>query len=113
MLDLGSGGGKICFIAAQVVVAGGKVIGVDMDDTMLELARRSQSEVGRKIGYDNVTFHKGKIQDLKIDRDEVDSHLAEKPVTDENGLRELESFLLRMRRERPMIADRFRRRGCQ
>src|SRR5436305_11159268 len=39
VLDLGSGTGKICFIAAQVVGAAGKVIGVDMTDEMLAVAR--------------------------------------------------------------------------
>ncbi len=45
VLDLGSGGGKICFIAAQVVGKTGSVIGVDMNDEMLELARRCQPTV--------------------------------------------------------------------
>src|SRR5258706_16481655 len=40
VLDLGSGAGKICFIAAQVVGAAGRVIGVDMTDAMIEVARR-------------------------------------------------------------------------
>ena len=40
VLDLGSGGGKICYIASQVVGAQGKVIGVDFNPTMLELARK-------------------------------------------------------------------------
>ena len=42
VLDLGSGGGKICFIASQVVGESGAVIGVDMNDDMLALARSSQ-----------------------------------------------------------------------
>jgi len=41
VLDLGSGTGKICFIAAQIVGPRGKVIGVDMTDEMLEVARRN------------------------------------------------------------------------
>ena len=69
VLDLGSGGGKICFIASQVVGPEGHVIGVDMNDTMLDLARSSQGEVAEKIGYSNVEFKRGKIQDLAIDRD--------------------------------------------
>ena len=105
VLDLGSGGGKICFIASQVVGPQGKVIGVDMDDTMLDLARRSQAEVAAKIGHDNVHFHKGKIQDMAIDRDAVDAHLAKNPVTDESGLQRLESFIESLRRDQPMIAD--------
>ena len=56
VLDLGSGGGKICFIAAQVVGPSGKVIGVDINDTMLDLARRSQVEFSAEVGFDNVRY---------------------------------------------------------
>ena len=50
VLDLGSGGGKICFIASQVVGKAGRVIGVDMNDAMLKLARESQPIVAKAIG---------------------------------------------------------------
>src|SRR5947207_815346 len=46
VLDLGSGAGKICFIAAQVVGPQGKVIGIDMNNDMLALARKHQRTVG-------------------------------------------------------------------
>ena len=59
VLDLGSGGGKICYIASQVVGASGHVIGVDMNDEMLALARKHQNEISTKIGYNNTTFFKG------------------------------------------------------
>ena len=65
VLDLGSGGGKICFIASQVVGAEGRVIGVDMNADMLALARRSAPVVAERLGYDNVEFREGKIQDLQ------------------------------------------------
>src|SRR3712207_6487740 len=58
VLDLGSGTGKICFIAAQVVGATGKVIGVDMTDEMLEVARRNAPVVAERIGYSHVEFRK-------------------------------------------------------
>src|SRR6266436_4873623 len=45
VLDLGSGGGKVCFIAAQIVGPQGRVIGVDCNREMLALARRHQSTV--------------------------------------------------------------------
>ena len=67
VLDLGSGTGKICFIASQVVGPEGKVIGVDMTDDMLEVARRNEPIVADKIGYSNVEFRKGRIQDLGLD----------------------------------------------
>ena len=92
VLDLGSGGGKICFIASQVVGQTGRVIGVDMNDSMLALARQSQPAVAAAIGYDNVEFRKGKIQDLAIDRDVVDRFLRDHPVSDESGLQALEAF---------------------
>jgi len=105
VLDLGSGGGKICFIASQVVGPTGRVIGVDMNDNMLRLARESQITVAKNIGYDNVTFLKGRIQDLAIDRDKVEEFLKANCVTDEASLRKLESQVSMMRREAPMIPD--------
>jgi ubiquinone/menaquinone biosynthesis C-methylase UbiE len=105
VLDLGSGGGKICFIAAQVVGAAGRVIGVDMNDTMLDLARRSQSVVVERIGFDNIEFHKGRIQDMAIDRDRLDEYLKSNPVVDEASLQRLETFIADMRRQSPMVAD--------
>ena len=105
VLDLGSGGGKICFIASQVVGPSGRVIGVDMNDSMLELARQSQSNVADAIGYDNIEFRKGKIQDLAVDRDEIERFLQDNPVRDDSGLQTLERFTSKMRRESPMIAD--------
>ena len=72
VLDLGSGGGKICFIAAQVVGAEGRVIGVDMNREMLALARGAAPVVAKRIGYDNVEFREGKIQELPVEDDSVD-----------------------------------------
>ena len=71
VLDLGSGGGKICFIAAQVVGATGRVIGVDMNPEMLALARNAAPIVAERIGYANVEFLEGRIQDLPLDEDSV------------------------------------------
>src|SRR5687768_6166619 len=67
VLDLGSGAGKICFIAAQVVGREGRVIGVDMTEAMLEVARRNAPIVAERLGYANVEFRKGRIQDLALD----------------------------------------------
>src|ERR1700692_1773035 len=75
VLDLGSGTGKICFIAAQVVGPTGKVIGVDMTDEMLEVARKNAPIVAERIGYTNVEFRKGRIQDLALDLELLDRQL--------------------------------------
>src|SRR3977135_1538320 len=82
VLDLGSGTGKICFIAAQIVGKEGKAIGVDMTEEMLEVARRNAPIVAERIGYGNVEFRKGRIQDLALDLEELDRQLKRTPVTD-------------------------------
>ena len=105
VLDLGSGGGKICYIASQVVGASGKVIGVDCNDDMLELARRYQPEIADKLGYDNVEFHKGKIQDLQLSLDQLDRYLADHPVQTSSDWVETESQAQALRDASPMIAN--------
>ena len=69
VLDLGSGGGKICYMASQIVGEQGRVIGVDTTTDMLELARNHRKTVGDQIGWHNVEFNRGHIQDLKLDHD--------------------------------------------
>src|SRR5215216_2140631 len=51
VLDLGSGGGKICYIASQIVGAKGSVIGVDTNLEMLALAEKYRREIGDKTGF--------------------------------------------------------------
>lgn len=70
VLDLGSGAGKICYIASQIVGPKGKVIGIDFNPPMLALARKYQKNVGDRIGWHNVEFKEGKIQDLRAVEDE-------------------------------------------
>jgi arsenite methyltransferase len=105
VLDLGSGGGKICFIASQVVGPKGCVIGVDMNGEMLDLARRSAPVVAERIGYANVEFRRGRIQDLALDADLLDAWLGDNPVNDLEQLTALEEEKRRLRREHPMIPD--------
>jgi len=105
VLDLGSGGGKICYILSQKVGAAGSTIGVDLNDEMLSLARRYQQEMAQKIGHDNVRFLKGKIQDMALDLTKVEAWLKGKPVTDGQSLSAFEAECDRLRRDEPMIAD--------
>lgn len=105
VLDLGSGTGKICFIASQVVGPEGRVLGVDMNDDMLDVARRAAPVVGERVGYENVSFHKGRIEELDLDREALASWLAEHPVGDDGAFAQLEQQIERMRRESPMIAS--------
>lgn len=68
VVDLGSGGGIDCFIAANKVGPKGKVIGVDMTPQMLKLARENAA----KGGYDNVEFREGSIENLPVEDSSVD-----------------------------------------
>ncbi len=105
VLDLGSGGGKACYIISQIVGAKGKVIGVDFNPPMIELARKYQRTIGDKLGYHNVEFRRGKIQDLKTDLELLDKYLEENPVRSVADFACLEDFTKRIRREQPLIAD--------
>lgn len=105
VLDLGSGTGKICFIAAQVVGAQGRVIGVDMTDEMLDVARRNAPVVAERLGYANVEFRRGRIQDLALDMDRLDTELAKDPVRSAEGLLQATTRADRLRREKPLVAD--------
>ena len=103
VLDLGSGGGKICYIAAQIVGPEGRVIGIDMNDEMLELAESHRQEIGDRLGYHNVTFHKGKIQDLALNYRELERYLVRHPVRNAKDLEALEAWKSAERRHRPLI----------
>jgi ubiquinone/menaquinone biosynthesis C-methylase UbiE len=105
VLDLGSGTGKICFIAAQVVGPTGQVIGVDMTPDMLDVARRNAPVVGERLGYANVEFRRGYIQDLALDLDRLDAHLASRPVAGSEAFFATEGEIERLRREEPLVAD--------
>lgn len=67
LVDLGSGSGTECFMAAAKVGKGGRVYGIDMTDEMLELARESELEVGAHLGYRNVEFRKGFLEQIPLD----------------------------------------------
>ena len=66
MVDLGSGAGIDCFIAAKKVGPGGRVYGIDMTDQMLEVALACQPQVAESLGYDAVEFHKGYLEQIPL-----------------------------------------------
>ena len=72
VLDLGAGAGVDCFLAAEAVGQGGKVIGVDMTPEMVESAR----ENARKYGYQNVEFRLGEIENLPVADNSVDAIIS-------------------------------------
>src|SRR5438046_5088127 len=105
VLDLGSGTGKICFIAAQVVGPTGKIIGVDMTDEMLEVARRNAPVVAERIGYANVEFRKGRIQDLALDLELLDQQLKRSPITDAASFLAADELAEQLSVKHPLIAS--------
>ncbi len=68
VLDLGSGGGIDCFLAARQVGESGRVIGLDMTPRMLDLARTN----AKKQGFKNVEFQDGCIEDIPLPDNSVD-----------------------------------------
>ncbi len=72
VLDLGSGGGFDCFLAARQVGPKGSVIGVDMTPEMIEKARAN----ARKMGADTVQFRLGEIEKLPVEAGTVDVILS-------------------------------------
>ena len=104
VLDLGSGTGKICFIASQVVGPEGRVIGVDMTDAMLEVARRNAPLVAERIGHANVEFRKGRIQDLALDLEKLDAELRTRPIASADAFLAAEELAQELRVKQPLVA---------
>jgi arsenite methyltransferase len=72
VLDLGSGAGFDCFLAARQVGENGKVIGIDMTPDMIEKAQ----ENALKGAYKNVEFRLGEIEDMPVDDNSIDVILS-------------------------------------
>jgi arsenite methyltransferase len=68
VLDLGSGAGIDVFIAAKYIGSSGKAIGVDMTEAMINRARQNASE----LGYANVEFRLGEIEQLPVESNTID-----------------------------------------
>ncbi len=105
VLDLGSGSGKICYMAAQLVGDNGKIIGVDMNDDMLALANKYKPEMADKLGSNRVEFVKGQIQDLALNLAALDQHLQANPIHNAEDVIHLRSWQEKQRQQSPLIAD--------
>lgn len=68
VLDLGSGAGNDAFVARAIVGEAGKVIGLDMTEPMIEKARQNAA----KLGFTNVEFRQGDIEDMPIEANSID-----------------------------------------
>ena len=105
VLDLGSGAGKVAYIASQLAGPRGRVIGVDATPEMLALARGHVDAFAARIGWRNLEFHHGRIQDLALDLDRLQAWLAAHPVRSLSDVEALRAEEARLRRGEPMIPD--------
>lgn len=105
VVDLGSGGGKICYMLSQKVGAAGSVIGVDFNDPMLALARKYQHQIAGKIGWNNTRFVKARIQDMGLDLDALERWITEHPVRSLDDIDALEAHKRHLRATVPAVAE--------
>ncbi len=68
VVDLGAGAGNDVFVARSIVGDTGKVIGIDMTEEMIDLANTNKE----KLGFSNVDFRLGEIEDLPVDEESTD-----------------------------------------
>lgn len=68
VVDLGSGAGNDCFVARALTGSAGKVIGIDMTEQMIEKANINV----KKLGYTNVKFRLGDIEEMPVESDSTD-----------------------------------------
>ncbi len=80
VLDLGSGSGKNAFICAQVVGPSGKVLGVDQNVNMLEVAMKAAPIVAERIGFLNTFFLKGAIEHLDKPKENGDPLIQDSSI---------------------------------
>ena len=72
VVDFGSGGGIDCFIAARTVGERGRVVGIDMTEEMVELARGN----ARRLGLDNVEFHLAQMEETPLGDETADAIIS-------------------------------------
>lgn len=105
VVDLGAGAGKLCYLLAQRVGPTGRVVGIDCNREMLALAREYQPVVVDRLGYANVEFRYGLIQDLRLDLDRLALELKRHSIQDAADWLALRAVEDRLRREQPLLLD--------
>lgn len=96
LVDLGSGTGVECFLAAGEVGPQGRAIGVDMTDAMLDIAQRASEQVAEALGYDNTEFRKGFLEDIPIDDNSADCVISNCVVNLSHNKRRVFGEILRI-----------------
>ena len=76
-----------------------------MTDEMLKVARTNAPIVAERIGYNNVEFRKGRIQDLALDLEKLDEELKARPITDAASFLRADELAQELRVKHPLVAD--------
>lgn len=106
-LDLGSGRGVECFISSKLVGKSGKVVGVDMLDSMLSIAKDGAKECAQNLGFANLEFKKGYLEKLPLEDGSFDVITSNCVLNLSTHKRELFSEIYRVLKEggRVVISD--------
>jgi SAM-dependent methyltransferase len=102
---LGASVGEEGARAAADVGPRGRVVGIEESDEQLALSRARVPPFVKREGYENLTFSKARIEDLKLDRERVNAWLREHPVQRDADLAALDAAIARLRAETPIVAD--------
>ncbi len=106
VLDIGSGAGMNCYIAAQIVGEKGEVIGVDFTSSMLEVARSSEKEFRSKVSSAApLRFVAAAANDLALDLEWAEAQLSKTPITSNEALRSYLSSSVEQRSTNPAIKN--------
>lgn len=106
VLDLRSGDWDSTFRAASIVGRSGRVVGLEEHPAALAAARRAAAVLAERLGYANVEFLRGRIDDLALDPDLLDAWLEAHPVRSAGEMMQLAREIARLRREEPLVPDR-------
>jgi arsenite methyltransferase len=105
VLVLGATVGDECVRAAAEVGPQGRVVGIETTDEQLALSRARIPPLAKREGFENLTFRKARVDDLKLDRERVNAWLREHPVKRDGDLAALEAAIARFRAETPIVTD--------
>jgi ubiquinone/menaquinone biosynthesis C-methylase UbiE len=105
VLDLGCGAGLNCYIAAQIVGSSGKVIGIDVNESMLELARNAYDEFKNFSHASPIQFSLGSAHDLALDLEQANWFLKQNPPSNVIDIQKYLDFTNNSRSENPLIPN--------
>ncbi|AZD01449.1 arsinothricin biosynthesis methyltransferase ArsM [Pseudomonas chlororaphis] len=105
VLDLGSGAGLNCYVAAQIAGSKGAVIGIDINPSMLQIARGEAAAFQEATGSAPLRFHRASASNLKIDQDLAEERLRTEPCTDWASWKNFEQFVSDSAQTHPLVED--------